>query len=239
MTAPAIHIPAPTYHRHPRNYAAQFERWLGHRLIPPVRRVIAALEHQRAQRRPQRLFICSRRDDPTDAILRTTLAAYIRFRSTLTNPDEEYCVAAPKRWQLNPFLRKGASLPITFRKPETVRGHTFRMALILDADTISHRRDLFSRLWRSVVSCLDFTHRSLLIVLGTPHQRSRLNPFTQRLRSGVFPSIDLADPCALPPASEPLTHPPVSNLLKVVKDSELHPATNPDFSLDLFIPPLT
>ena len=228
MPAHAFFIPAPAYHYLPRDYAAQFERWIGYRLIPPVRRIIAHLECQRARRQPQRLFITSPREDPADRVLRAVLADYIRFRSTLTNPGEPYCVAAPKRDQLKPFLKKGLSLPVTFRKPEVVRGNTFRMAIILDADLISHGRDLFRRLWRSVVSCLDFTHHSLLIVLGTPHPRSRLNPFTCRLRSGAFPHISLS---STPSVINHVQNPKLSKVPKVPKIPKIPKLPPPSFLL--------
>ena len=40
-----------------RDYAAQFERWVGYRLHPHARRVVAFIERQRARRQPQRVIV--------------------------------------------------------------------------------------------------------------------------------------------------------------------------------------
>ena len=60
-----------------RNWAAQFERWLGYPLHRDARRAISVLERQRAQRKPQRLYLCDA--DAEKEALKQALVNYVRW----------------------------------------------------------------------------------------------------------------------------------------------------------------
>ena len=213
MPAITSHIPRRHYHpERPRDYAALFERWLGHRLHPAPRRVIAHLERQRARRQHQRVFICTHPDH--DLILRQALTDYLRWRMTVIDRYEQACVFARQSRDLKPFRFSDSTQLYSSRAPEKPRGSTFRIALILDADAYPDRGRYFSRVWRTVAPCMDFSHHSLLIVHGTYRPHTRVNPFTLRVRAirhdRSLPLIDLTTPEPALPDISPSDNPTIT-----------------------------
>lgn len=197
MSAVAPYIPRRHYHPvRARDYAALFERWLGRRLHPAPRRVINHLERQRARRQHQRVFICTHLH--YDLILKRALTDYLRWRMTVVDRHESACVFARQRRDLAPFRFTDSTQLYSSRTPEKPRGSTFRISLILDADAYPDRGRYFSRVWRTVAPCMDFSHHSLLIVHGNYRPRTRVNPFSLRVRAirgdRSLPLIDLTCP---------------------------------------------
>ncbi|MDE5685945.1 MAG: hypothetical protein K2I26_05225, partial [Paramuribaculum sp.] len=137
---PHPYIPPRPRHLFRRDYAAQFERWVGYRLHPHARRAVAHLERQRARRQPQRLILCN--TPASIDILRQTLADYVLWRATVVQPGDPFCVVGRSRADINRILpkRKLRTLPdprwqpilVSSRTPDHCRGLNFPLALILD-----------------------------------------------------------------------------------------------------------
>ncbi|MBP3287827.1 MAG: hypothetical protein J6L79_01170, partial [Muribaculaceae bacterium] len=85
-----------------RNWAAQFERWLGYPLHSDARRAISVLERQRAQRKPQRLYLCDA--DAEKEALKQALVNYVRWLATVVRPGAPFCIVGKNRKQLNRLL---------------------------------------------------------------------------------------------------------------------------------------
>lgn len=215
MPSIAPHIPRRHYHpERSRDYAALFERWLGHRIHPAPRRVITHLEQQRAHRQHQRVFICTH--PAYDLILKQAMTDYLRWRMTVVDRYESACVFARQSRDLASFRFSDSTSLYSSRTPEKPRGSTFRIALILDADAYPYRGRYFSRVWRTVAPCMDFSHHSLLIVHGTYRPHTRVNPFTLRVRSirhdHSLPLIDLTAPDTASTDTTPRESPTISEL---------------------------
>ena len=195
-----------------RNWAAQFERWLGYPLHRDARRAISLLERQRAQKKPQRLYLCDA--DAEKEALKQALVNYVRWLATVVRPGAPFCIVGKNRKQLDRLLprRSRKALPdpkwqpilSTARSPEYCRGLSFPMALILDGDAYPRRGRHLSRVWRSVIPCLSMSEESLLVVHGTYRPKTRVNVFTNEIRrpSRPWPNLDLAQPPDPPPEEE-------------------------------------
>ncbi len=185
-----------------RDYAAQFERWVGYRLHPHARRVVAFIERQRARRQPQRVIVCN--DPASSDILRATLADYIRWRAAVVQPGDSFCVVGRSRTDISRILpkRKLSVLPdprwqpilVSSRTPDHCRGLNFRLALILDGDCFPHRGRALEQHWRAILPAIDLGPQSLLILCGSYRSRTRVNYFFRLVRQSRLPVLDLGSP---------------------------------------------
>ena len=234
-------IPSRTRHIFKRDYAAQFERWVGYRLHPHARRAVAHLERQRARRQPQRLILCN---TPSSIdILRQTLTDYILWRATVVQPGDPFCVVGRSRADINRILpkRKLRTLPdprwqpilVSSRTPDHCRGLNFRLALILDGDAFPLRGRYLEQHWRSLLPAIDIGPQSLLILCGTYRPRTRVNYFSRLVRQTRLPILDLSAPpdeeTAAPPQETAIIIPAAQQYI-------LPPAGHPPL-LPLFAPP--
>ncbi|MDE5686166.1 MAG: hypothetical protein K2I26_06360, partial [Paramuribaculum sp.] len=211
-------IPPHPRHIFRRDYAAQFERWVGYRLHPHARRAVAHLERQRARRQPQRLILCNT-PSSIDTI-RQTLADYLLWRATVVQPGDPFCVVGRSRADINRILpkRKLRTLPdprwqpilVSSRTPDHCRGLNFPLALILDGDAFPHRGRALEQHWRSILPAIDIGPQSLLILCGTYRPRTRVNHFARLVRQARLPILDLQVPeeaTATPPQQTATIHP--------------------------------
>lgn len=237
LQSPAL-IPPPIRHCFRRDYAAQFERWVGYRLHPHARRAVALLERQRARRQPQRLILCN--TESSIDIIRQTLADYIRWRASVVQPGEPFCVVGRSRADISRILPKSKlrTLPdhrwqpilVSSRTPDLCRGLNFRLALILDADAFPHRGRSLEQHWRSILPAIDMGPQSLLILCGTYRPRTRVNFFARLVRQSRLPHLDLESP------NEDVAGPLQTTTMTLCVNPSLHPIVWSPPILPIFAP---
>ncbi|MCM1476622.1 MAG: hypothetical protein NC045_01835 [Bacteroides sp.] len=184
------------------DYCHPFEQWVGYKLHPHARRVITAIERQRALGRKQRIIVREPVDNPSG--LHRTLADYIRWRATVVFPGIPFFASAPSMRELRDMFprqklrrlpdRKWQPILFSQRRPNNARGVNFRLAMLTGVD-LSFRRRPFVRLLRllaTVVPIVGDGDDTLFIITGylppgaKATHKNRWHP--------PYPEINLSDP---------------------------------------------